>query len=79
MVLDKPISSCFSRELAVCNMLNTDYILHLTNRTELSLSVTDFINQLVQVLRRELTQLRDSVQGLDKETELDLVKPWDKR
>ena len=38
----------------------------------------DLINQLVQVLRRELVQLRDSVQELEKVEELDPVKPWDK-
>ena len=38
----------------------------------------DLINQLVQVLRRELAQLRGSVQELNKEKELDLVELWDK-
>ena len=36
--------------------------------------VTDLINQLVQVLRRELAQLRESVQELE---ELEPVEPWD--
>ena len=34
----------------------------------------DLINQLVQILRKELVQLRDSVQELNKKTGLDLVK-----
>ena len=42
------------------------------------LFVTDLVNQLVQVLKRELAQLRESVQELDKVRGLDLVEPWDK-
>ena len=34
----------------------------------------DLINQLVQVLKRELIQLRDSIQELKKVGELNLVK-----
>ena len=41
--------------------------------------VTDLINQLVQVLKRELVQLRDSIQELDKVRELNLVELWDKK
>ena len=37
----------------------------------------DLINQLVQVLRRELAQLRNSVQELKEVGELNLVKLWD--
>ena len=37
-------------------------------------AVTDLVNQLVQVLRRELAQLKISVQELE---ELKPVKPWD--
>ena len=39
------------------------------------LYITDLINQLVQVLKRELAQLRDNVQELKEVGELDLVKP----
>ena len=38
------------------------------------LAVTDLISQLVQVLRREMAQLRVSVQELE---ELEPVEPWD--
>ena len=38
----------------------------------------DLINQLVQVLKRELIQLRDSIQELKKVGELNLVELWDK-
>ena len=40
-----------------------------------SARVTDLINQLVQVLRKELAQLRSSMQELDKEAGLDPVEP----
>ena len=37
----------------------------------------DFINQLIQVLKKELVQLRDSVQELKEVGKLNLVKPQD--
>ena len=40
--------------------------------------VMDLINRIIQVLKRELVQLRNSVQELDKEIRLNLVEPWDK-
>ena len=36
--------------------------------------VTDLINQLVQVFKRKLVQLRDNIQKLKKVGELNLVK-----
>ena len=36
--------------------------------------VINLINQLIQVLRKELAQLRDSVQKLDKVGKLNLVE-----
>ena len=37
-------------------------------------NITNFINQLIQILKKELTQLRDSVQELKEVKELDLVE-----
>ena len=39
-----------------------------------ALTVMDLINQLVQVLKKELVQLKDSVQELKEVGGLDLVK-----
>ena len=45
---------------------------------EKGVGVINLINQLVQVLKRELVQLRDSIQELKKVGELDLVELQDK-
>ena len=37
----------------------------------------DLINQLVQALKRELVQLRDSIQELKEVVRLNLVELWD--
>ena len=42
------------------------------------MGVIDFINQLIQVLRRELVQLKDSIQELKEVKNLNLVELQDK-
>ena len=41
---------------------------------EEGVNITDLISKIVQVLKRELIQFRDSIQELKKVKKLDLVK-----